>query len=85
MVDWKVSIRGVDMVQEGLGLVADIVLRLKRAALDAETSFSKEARFRFPKESKRFGSTFSESEFSGETARRFRDGAEDGVIATRGQ
>ena len=59
--------------------------RLKRDCLDADTSSSKAARFLFSKESSRFGSTFSESEFSGEAARRFKEGADDGVMATNRQ
>jgi hypothetical protein len=81
VVDLKVSIRGVETVWKGVGCVVEMVLRLKRDGLDADTSSSKADRFRFPTRSRRFGSTFSESEFSGEAARRFKDGAEDGVIA----
>ena len=65
--------------------VVDIVLRLKRDAFEADTSSSMAARFRFPMGSKRFGSTFSVSEFSGEAARRFKEGAEDGAIAANCQ
>ena len=46
---------------------------------------SEEARLRLPARSSRLGSTFSESEFSGEGARRLREGADDSVIATGGQ
>jgi hypothetical protein len=59
----------------------EIVLRLKRACLEIETSSSKEDLLRLLAKSRRFGSTFSESEFSGEAARRLREGAEEGVMA----
>lgn len=59
----------------------EIVVKLNREGLEFETSSSKAERFLFPMESIRLGSTFSESELSGEAARRLREGAEDGVIA----
>ena len=48
---------------------------------ERETSSSKAARLRLLRLSKRFGSTFSESESSGEGARRLRAGAELRTIA----
>jgi hypothetical protein len=83
VVDWKASIRGVVTAWESLGFVVGMVLRLKRDGLEADTSSSKADRFLFPTRSIRFGSTFSESECSGEAARRFKVGVDDGVIASK--
>jgi hypothetical protein len=58
------------------------VLSEYRDGFEVETSSSKAARFRLPIESTRLGSTFSESEFSGEAARRFSAGADERVMAT---
>ena len=63
----------------------EIVLRLKREGLESETSSSKADLFLLPTMSSKVGSTFSESEFSGEAARRLSEGAEEGVIAGDGQ
>ncbi len=62
-----------------------MVLRLKRELFERETSSSTDDLFLFDALSNKYGSTFSESEFSGEAARRLREGAEKGVIAVECQ
>lgn len=79
VIDWKVSVLGVEI--RGVCILVDTVLRERRDGLEVETSSSNVARFLLPIESIRLGSTFSESEFSGEAARRFRAGADEGVRA----
>ena len=61
----------------GRGLVDEIVVRLYRVDFEAVTSSPKSARFRLLRDLRMFGSTFSESELSGEACRLFREeGAE---------
>jgi hypothetical protein len=79
----KIPVRGVDTTGGSRRRVDadEIVARLYLDGLQTDTSSSKPERFRLLMESKMVGSTFSESESSGEGARRLREGAELGVIA----
>lgn len=74
-----VSSRGVDRGWKARG--CDVVLRLYRDGFERDTSVSNEALLRLPARSSSLGSTFSESDVSGEGARRLSEGAEDGAIA----
>jgi len=77
--------RGVARVVSKRGFAVGKVSRLYREGFEYDTSSSNADRLRLLKESSRFGSTFSESEISGEGARRFREGAELGVMASTSQ
>ena len=70
-----VSVRGVNVVASDRRGLVGIVLRLYRAGLDTETSSLRSARLRLMKDLRVNGSTFSESDASGEACRRLRDGA----------
>ena len=76
-----VSRRGVDRGWKARG--CDVVSRLYRDGFEKDTSVLKGPLLRLPARSSRLGSTFSESEFSGEGARRLSEGAEDGVVAIK--
>lgn len=82
----QVSKRGVKDAAFGFsrGLVDGTVVRLYLAAFEVDTSSPKSERLRLLKDLKMLGSTFSESEFSGEAWRLFKDeGADDGARAER--
>ena len=69
-----VRVEGADDRNFGVGTV----VRLYLADFEAVTSSAKSARLRLPRDLRMFGSTFSESELSGEICRLLReDGAED--------
>jgi hypothetical protein len=60
------------------GFVDGIVVRLYLADFEVVTSSPKLARLRLLRDLRMLGSTFSESELSGEACRLFKEGAEAG-------
>lgn len=85
---YVVSSRGVRVSRRRLvevEVTVGVTVNEYRLALDADTSSSKADRLRLFNESRILGSMFSLSDpISGDAARRLRDGAELGVIATDG-
>ena len=82
-----VSNRGVKVEAFDIrGLSDGIVVRLYLGAFEVDTSSPKSARLRLPKDWRILGSTFSESDRSGDAWRLFKEeGAEDGARAERRQ